>query len=43
MAPGMEIELAIQAHGIPSVWPQDVIAEAAVLPARKPVGAFRGG
>ena len=33
MAPGMEIELAIQAHGIPSVWPQDVIAEAAVLPA----------
>lgn len=33
MAPGMEIELAIQAHGIPSVWPQEVIAEAAVLPA----------
>ncbi|MET0356968.1 MAG: ribonuclease R, partial [Cellvibrio sp.] len=33
MAPGMEIELAIQAHGIPSVWPQDVIAEASVLPA----------
>lgn len=32
MAPGMEIELAIQAHGIPSVWPQDVIAEAAILP-----------
>lgn len=33
MAPGMEIELAIQAHGIPSVWPQEVIAEAALLPA----------
>lgn len=33
MAPGMEIELAIQAHGIPSVWPQDVIAEASKLPA----------
>lgn len=32
MAPGMEIELAIQAHGIPSVWPQDVVAEAAQLP-----------
>lgn len=32
MAPGMEIELAIQAHGIPSIWPQDVIAEAATLP-----------
>lgn len=33
MAPGMEIELAIQAHGIPSVWPQDVVSEAAKLPA----------
>jgi ribonuclease R len=33
MAPGMEIELAIQAHGIPHVWPQEVVAEAAVLPA----------
>ncbi len=32
MAPGMEIELAIQAHGIPCVWPQEVVAEAAVLP-----------
>lgn len=32
MAPGMEIELAIQAHGIPSVWPQEVAAEAALLP-----------
>lgn len=32
MAPGMEIELAIQAHGIPNVWPQDVIAEAIQLP-----------
>lgn len=31
MAPGMEIELAIQAHGIPSVWPEAVIAEAARL------------
>ncbi|HCS64661.1 MAG TPA: ribonuclease R [Cellvibrio sp.] len=31
MAPGMEIELAIQAHGIPSVWPSDALAEAAVL------------
>lgn len=33
MAPGMEIELAIQAHGIPHVWPQEVATEAAVLPA----------
>ena len=33
MAPGMEIELAIQAHGIPSVWPDEVVAEAAQIPA----------
>jgi ribonuclease R len=32
MAPGMEIELAIQANGIPSAWPQDVIEEAGKLP-----------
>ena len=31
MAPGMEIELAIQAHGIPSIWPVEVLAEAALL------------
>ncbi len=31
MAPGMEIELAIQAHGIPSIWPEAVLAEAALL------------
>jgi ribonuclease R len=31
MAPGMEIELAIQAHGIPSIWPEAVITEAARL------------
>jgi ribonuclease R len=31
MAPGMEIELAIQAHGIPSEWPSEVLAEAALL------------
>lgn len=33
MAPGMEIELAIQTHGIPSVWPSAVEAEAAGIPA----------
>lgn len=33
MAPGMEIELAIQAQGIPNVWPPEVIAEAAGLAA----------
>jgi len=29
MAPGMEIEVAIRAHGIPHEWPEDVMAEAA--------------
>lgn len=33
MAPGMEIELAIQAHGIPHIWPDAVKAEAAAIPA----------
>ena len=32
MAPGMEIELAIQANGIPNTWPDDVVAEAEQLP-----------
>lgn len=32
MAPGMEIELAIQANGIPNIWPEDVIEEAGKLP-----------
>lgn len=31
MAPGMEIELAIQAHGIPNFWPDEVKQEAAEL------------
>ena len=33
MAPGMEIELAIQSHSIPNVWPEAVVAEAAAIPA----------
>lgn len=33
MAPGMEIDLAIQSHGIPHVWPVAVEAEAAAIPA----------
>ena len=32
MAPGMEIDLAIEAHGIPNVWPDDVIAEGKQVP-----------
>merc|ERR1711879_429120 len=33
LAPGMEIEVAIRSHDIPSEWPSDVTAEAGQLPA----------
>jgi len=32
MAPGMEIDVSIRAHGIPNEWPEDALAEAAKLP-----------
>lgn len=32
LAPGMEIDVAIRAHGIPNLWPSDVQAQAATLP-----------
>lgn len=32
MAPGMEIQVAIHAHGIPFEWPDDVLAEVAKIP-----------
>jgi ribonuclease R len=32
LAPGMEIEAAIRAHGLPHDWPEDVEREAAALP-----------
>lgn len=32
MAPGMEIEVAILAHGIPLHWPADVVASVATVP-----------
>ena len=32
MAPGMEIEVAIHAHGIPADWPDDVLQEVAKIP-----------
>lgn len=32
MAPGMEIDVAIRAHGIPHMWPSDVQSEASQLP-----------
>lgn len=34
MAPGMEIEVAIFAHGIPANWPEDVLAEVTKIPQR---------
>ncbi|TQV67275.1 ribonuclease R [Exilibacterium tricleocarpae] len=38
MAPGMEIDVAIRSHGIPHLWPADVQAEAARLPAEVVAG-----
>lgn len=32
MAPGMEIQVAIDAHGIPFEWPDDVLAEVGKIP-----------
>ncbi|MDI1352473.1 MAG: VacB/RNase II family 3'-5' exoribonuclease, partial [bacterium] len=32
MAPGMEIQVAIHAHGLPFEWPDDVLAEVARIP-----------
>lgn len=32
MAPGMEIDVAILAHGIPFNWPEDVLSEVAKIP-----------
>ncbi len=32
MAPGMEIEVAICAHAIPDIWPEEVLAEVAKIP-----------
>ncbi|WP_347251692.1 ribonuclease R [Legionella sp.] len=32
MAPGMETEVAIHAHGIPAEWPEEVTAEVAKIP-----------
>lgn len=32
MAPGMEIDIAVRAHGLPFKWPEEALREAAVLP-----------
>jgi ribonuclease R len=42
MAPGMEIEVAILAHGIPSHWPTDVVSSVSSIPARVDENALHG-
>lgn len=32
MAPGLEIDVAIQSHGLPHIWPKEVLAEAEKIP-----------
>jgi ribonuclease R len=32
MAPGMEIDVAIHAHGIPSIWPEDILDSLDTIP-----------
>jgi ribonuclease R len=41
MAPGMEIEVAIRAHDIPHVWPEEVLREAAVFAPEVPPEAVK--
>ncbi len=42
MAPGLETEVAIHAHGIPHQWPQAAAQQAAALPAEVEEGDKRG-
>ncbi|HIF0212081.1 TPA: ribonuclease R [Legionella pneumophila] len=42
MAPGMEIQVAIHAHGIPFEWPDDVLAEVAKIPQQISEEQLRG-
>lgn len=42
MAPGMETEVAIRAHEIPHVWPEDVLEEAQALPPEVPAADKNG-
>lgn len=42
MAPGMEIQVAIHAHGIPFEWPDDVLAEVAKIPQQVTEGDLKG-
>ena len=42
MAPGMEIEVAVRAHDIPHVWPEEVSREAAQFAPEVPAQAVQG-
>ncbi len=42
LAPGMEIDIAIRSHNLPHVWPQAVLAEAAVFGEQVAESAKRG-
>ncbi|BCA93839.1 ribonuclease R [Legionella antarctica] len=42
MAPGMEIQVAIHAHGLPFEWPDDVSAEVARIPQQISEKEFKG-
>lgn len=42
MAPGMEIDVAIRAHGIPHEWPKEALAEAGAFGDQVPAEAIKG-
>lgn len=42
MAPGMEIDVAVRAHGLPVEWPEEVEREAKQFPKRVPASAAEG-
>lgn len=42
MAPGMEIEVSIHAHGIPVAWPEAVLAEVAQIPQKVSAEQIKG-
>lgn len=42
MAPGMEIQVAIHAHGLPFEWPDDVTAEVSKIPQQVTEGDLKG-
>lgn len=42
MAPGMEVEIAIRAHGLPSEWPEGVLNESRRVPAKVRAGDIEG-